>query len=133
MRTIDLEGCARSLLRIVAALLFAEHGLQKLFGWLGGHSAMARMWSEHWVAGILETVGGVMLALGLFTRPVAFLLCGEMAVAYFQAHFPHGFWPIRNGGEPAVLYCFIFLYLCIAGGGPIGIHRTARGKGVRAR
>lgn len=73
-------------------------------------------------------IGGLLIALGLFTRPVAFLLCGEMAVAYFQAHAPKGFWPIQNGGEQAVLFCFIFLYLSVAGGGPIGLDRSARGK-----
>ena len=129
MKKLDWEGYARSALRIVTGVLFACHGAQKLFGLfggLGGHGARAHMWSELWVAGILETAGGLLAALGFFTRPVAFLLCGEMAVAYFQQHFPHGFWPIRNGGELAVLYCFIFLNLCVAGGGPIGLDRRAR-------
>ena len=80
------------------------------------------------VAGVLEALGGVLLILGLFTRPVAFLLCGEMAVAYFGTHFPRGFAPIQNGGELAVLYCFVFLYLAAAGGGPIGLDRAARRK-----
>ena len=70
-----------------------------------------------WVAGMLETWGGLLLGLGLFTRPVAFLLCGQMAVAYFTAHAPQGFWPVLNGGELSVLYCFLFLYFCVAGGG----------------
>ncbi len=131
MRKIDWQGYALSILRIVAGILFTEHGVQKLFGWLGGlggHGATARMWSQLWVAGVLETAGGLLIALGLLTRPVAFLLCGEMAVAYFQSHVPRGFWPIRNGGEPAVLYCFIFLYLVFAGGGPLSADRRARGK-----
>lgn len=131
MRRDDWPGFARSALRVVAGLLFMLHGLQKvlgMFGGLGGHGATARAWSEFWVAGVLETVGGALIVLGLFTRPVAFLLCGEMAVAYFRQHFPHGFWPILNGGELAVLYCFIFLYLCAAGPGPISLDRAWRRK-----
>jgi putative oxidoreductase len=115
----------------VVGLLFMEHGLQKLFGMfggLGGHGAHAPMWSEMWVAGALESAGGALILLGLFTRPVAFVLCGEMAVAYFKSHFPHSFWPIRNGGELAVLDCFIFLYLCVAGGGSLSLDRIVRRK-----
>jgi putative oxidoreductase len=131
MRKIDWQGYARSILRIVAGFLFTLHGLQKLlglFGGIGGHGAMPHMWSELWVAGVLESFGGLLVIAGLFTRPVAFLLCGEMAVAYFRNHFPHGFWPIRNGGELAVLYCFIYLYLCTAGPGPISLDRWVRRK-----
>jgi putative oxidoreductase len=80
------------------------------------------------VAAVLETLGGVLLILGLFTRPVAFLLCGEMAVAYFRSHFPRAFWSIQNGGELAVLYCFLFLYLAAAGGGPFSLDRAVRRK-----
>ncbi len=76
----------------------------------------------------MECFGGLLILLGLFTRPVAFLLCGEMAVAYFRAHFPHGFWPITNGGELAVLYCFIFLYLMTAGAGPLSLDHIIRKK-----
>jgi putative oxidoreductase len=76
-----------------------------------------------WVAGMLELVGGLLIILGLFTRPVAFLLSGEMAVAYFMSHAPRGLWPIANGGELAVLYCFIFLYLFTAGPGPWSVDR----------
>ena len=131
MRRDDWHSYARSVLRIVAGLLFAMHGCQKLFGMfggLGGRGATPHMWSELWVAGILEAAGGALIVLGLFTRPVAFLLCGEMAVAYFRVHFPHGFWPVQNGGEPAVLYCFIYLYLCVAGPGPISLDRMLRRK-----
>jgi len=131
MRKIDWQGYARSILRIVAGFLFTLHGLQKLlglFGGIGGHGATPHMWSELWVAGVLESFGGLLVIAGLFTRPVAFLLCGEMAVAYFRNHFPHGFWPIRNGGELAVLYCFIYLYLCTAGPGPISLDRWVRRK-----
>jgi putative oxidoreductase len=131
MRQDDWTGYARSVLRIVVGLTFSLHGFQKLFGMfggMGGHGATAHMWSQFWVAGVLEALGGVLLILGLFTRPVAFLLCGEMAVAYFGTHFPRGFAPIHNGGELAVLYCFVFLYLAAAGGGPIGLDRAARRK-----
>jgi putative oxidoreductase len=110
----------RSLLRIVASFTFLLHGLVKGLGMFGGmdrHGAMAAVGSLAWVAGWLEIVGGVLLLLGLFTRPVAFILSGEMAVAYFMGHFPHGFWPVSNGGEPAVLYCFLFLYFVAAGPG----------------
>jgi len=129
MRKRDWQGYARSILRIVAGFAFWLHGLQKLlgyFGGLGGHAAPA--WSNLWVAGLIETCAGPLLILGLFTRPVAFLLCGEMAVAYFRTHAPRGFWPIRNGGELAVLYCFLFLYLFSAGPGPISLDRVLRHK-----
>jgi putative oxidoreductase len=131
MRRDDWPGYARSALRVIAGLLFVQHGFQKVFGMFGGvdgHGAMPHMWSEFWVAGVLETVGGVLVVLGLFTRPIAFLLCGEMAVAYFRRHFPHAFWPIQNGGELAVLYCFIFLYLFAAGPGPISLDQVLRRK-----
>jgi putative oxidoreductase len=126
-----LEGRALSLLRIVAGLTFACHGAQKLFGWLGGmggHGATASFGSLLWTAGTLESVGGALIIAGLFTRPVAFVLSGEMAVAYFRQHAPRAFWPINNGGELAVLYCFIFLYLCFAGGGPLSLDRLRQKK-----
>src|SRR5207244_45746 len=104
-----------SVLRMVAGAMFIQHGAQKLFGALGGH-AMPLM-SQMGVGGLLEFLGGILLLLGLFTRPAAFVLSGEMAVAYFQVHAPQGFWPVVNKGEPAVLYCFLFLYLAVAGGG----------------
>src|SRR3954447_14114131 len=108
-------GAMHSLLRVVTGALFMEHGLQKLFGllvdpshpWNGPPPAF----SQFWVAGVLETFGGLLIVLGLFTRPVAFLLAGEMAVAYFTAHAPRSFWPVINGGEHTVLYCFVYLYL----------------------
>jgi putative oxidoreductase len=127
------EPFARSVLRIVAGLTFSLHGLQKLFGVLGGmggHGATAPVFSLLWTAGVLETFGGLLLVVGLFTRPVAFLLAGEMAVAYFRAHQPRGLWPIQNGGELAVLYCFVFLYISIAGPGPLSSDRLFR-KSVR--
>jgi putative oxidoreductase len=109
-----------ALLRIVAGLAFAQHGAQKLFGVLGAKQAVA-ITSQLGLAGVIEFVGGLMIALGLFTTPVAFVASGEMAWAYFQQHFPRGPWPIQNGGELAVLYCFIFLYLSAAGSGKLSI------------
>jgi putative oxidoreductase len=116
-----LEPHVRSVLRIVAGFLFFQHGLQKLFGMLGGlggSGATAESFTLIWLAGILETFGGSLIMLGLFTRSVAFILCGMMAYAYFTAHAPRGFWPILNGGELAALYCFVYLYLSVAGPGP---------------
>ena len=109
-----------ALLRIVAGLAFAQHGAQKLFGLLGAKMTPPLM-SQFGVAGLIEFVGGILIAIGLFTSPVAFIASGEMAVAYFQAHAPQGFWPILNGGEVAVLYCFIFLYFAAAGSGRLSI------------
>src|SRR5262245_17268252 len=108
-----------SVLRIVAALSFITHGVQKLFGVPATDPRPAvALFSQFGLAGVLEAFGGGRLLLGLFPRPVAFVLSGEMAVAYFQAHFPRSFWPLLSGGEPALLYCFLFLYLAAAGGGP---------------
>ena len=104
-----------ALLRIVAGLLFAQHGVQKLFGLLGG--TQQPLMSQMGLAGIIEAFGGLAIALGLFTSPVAFVASGQMAVAYFQAHLPRGFWPIQNGGELAVLNCFLFLYIASRGSG----------------
>jgi putative oxidoreductase len=109
------------------------HGFQKLFGLfggMGGKGATAVLGSLIWTAGFLEAAGGLLLVLGLFTRPVAFLLCGEMAVAYFRQHAPRGFWPILNGGELAVLYCFVFLYLAVAGPGSASLDRVLRKKSM---
>jgi putative oxidoreductase len=80
------------------------------------------------VAGVLELVGGILIMIGLFTRPVAFILSGEMAVAYFTAHFPQGFWPTQNGGEPAALFCFIFLYMAARGAGDFSVDAVLRGR-----
>jgi putative oxidoreductase len=123
------EPYGRSTLRIVTGLLFSLHGLQKLigmFGGMGGNGAHAAFGSLLWVAAVLESAGGLAILLGLFTRPVAFVLCGEMAVAYFRAHAPRGVWPIVNGGELAVLYCFVYLYLFTAGPGPLSVDRLVR-------
>jgi putative oxidoreductase len=105
-----------SVLRIVSAALFIEHGSQKILGFpAGGH--LADVYSLTWFAGWLELFGGALLFIGLFTRPIAFLLSGEMAFAYFIAHAPRSFFPLVNGGDAAILFCFIFLYLAAAGGG----------------
>ncbi|HEX8694011.1 MAG TPA: DoxX family protein [Longimicrobium sp.] len=114
------EEVTLALLRVVAGLLFWQHGAQKLLGMFGGvdgQGATPPLMSQFGLAGVLEFVGGILIALGLFTRPVAFILAGEMAVAYFQVHAPNGFWPIVNKGELAVLYCFLFLYLSARGAG----------------
>jgi len=120
---------ARSILRIVVGFLFSLHGFQKMvgaFGGVNGNGARAALGSLFWSAGVLEVIGGALVVLGLFTRPVALVLCGEMAVAYFRVHAPRGIWPIRNGGELAVLYCFIYLYLFAAGPGPLSLDRFVR-------
>jgi putative oxidoreductase len=124
-----IEPFARSVMRIVIGFTFSCHGAQKLFGVFGGlngHGATAHTLTVLWIAAIIETVGGVLLLLGLFTSPVAFITCGEMAVAYFTVHSPRGHFPIRNGGELAVVYCFVFLYLIFAGGGPLSLDRALR-------
>ena len=119
------EDFALALTRIVVGFLFACHGAQKLFGAFGGHPMLHNPLLL--TAGILEFAGGILIALGFFARPVAFLLSGEMAVAYFKAHFPGGFWPILNHGELAVIYCFVFLYLSMRGAGSVSVDGL-RGK-----
>ncbi len=118
---------ALSLLRIVAGLLFMQHGAQKLFGLLGGFGgtpgATAPLFSIFGLAGILEFFGGLAILLGLFTQVVAFILSGHMAVAYFMAHAPRGLWPIQNEGELAAIYSFVFLFLATAGGGRLSLDR----------
>jgi len=110
-----------TLLRIVAGLLFACHGAQKLFGVLGGNRVP--ILSEFGLAGVIELAGGLMIAVGMFTSIVAFICSGEMAAAYFKAHAPRGFFPIQNGGELAVLFCFLFLYIAARGTGKWGISK----------
>jgi putative oxidoreductase len=107
-----------SILRIVTAVCFILHGTQKLFNWPPAPQPMhVQLMSQFGIAGILETFGGLAILLGVFTRPVAFILAGEMAVAYFQVHFPRSIFPLVNAGESTVLFCFIYLYLCVAGAG----------------
>ena len=125
-----------SVLRLIAGFLFIAHGSQKLLGFPapmpGGPIDMQSLMG---VAGIIELIGGALLLLGLLTRPIAFLLSGEMAVAYFLRHSPTGFWPLVNGGELAVLYCFLFVFFAAAGGGPLSIDAllaARRTRGERA-
>jgi len=109
-----------AILRIVVGLMFVSTGTMILFNYPASPVPIPAfdLLSQTSVGGILQTFGGVAIAVGFLTRPVAFVLAGEMAVAYFQFHFPKGFFPVPNGGQPAVLYCFIFLYLVFAGAGP---------------
>jgi putative oxidoreductase len=119
----------RSVLRVVAAFLFMQPGAMILFAFPTGMppgGGAAHFPSQVWFGGVLELVGGGLLLLGLFTRPVAFLLAGEMAVAYFQFHAPKGFWPVMNGGMDAALFCFVWLYLAAAGPGPWSLDAKRR-------
>ncbi len=111
----------KSVLRMVAGLLFMLAGTSKLFAFPVGmppDGGTAPLFTQIWIGAVLELVGGALILVGLFTRPTAFVLSGMMAVAYFQFHAPGGFWPTVNGGVPAVLYCFLFLYFSAAGAGP---------------
>ncbi len=116
--TSKAEPHLLSAMRIITAFLFMQHGTMKLFSFPGeppfGNPEFLTLF---WWAGVLEVFGGLLVLIGLFTRPVAFLLSGQMAVAYFMVHAPQGFWPIMNGGSLSVFYCFVFLYLAAAGGG----------------
>ena len=114
-----------SILRIIAAFVYGVHGTQKLFGFPAPFP-MPHLPPLFLAGGTIETFGGLLLLLGLFTRPVAFILSGEMAVAYFNFHAPQGFWPLLNEGEGAVLYCFMFLYFASTGGGPWSFDRWLR-------
>jgi putative oxidoreductase len=118
------------LLRVVAGLLFACHGSQKLFGVFGGigepPGTSMPLFSLMGFAGCIELIGGLLIALGVLTSFAAFIASGEMAFAYFTQHFPRGFWPIQNGGELAVLYCFLFLYIAANGAGMWGVWRLRR-------
>jgi putative oxidoreductase len=116
---------ALSVLRIVAGLMFMEHGVSKLFGFPawpahGGPSAF----TLEWLAGVIESLGGLLVALGLFTRPAAFIMSGEMAIGYWMMHAPRSFFPLLNGGDAAVLYCFLFLYFFVVGGGDWSVDRA---------
>lgn len=118
---------ALSMLRAVSGFLFFQHGMQKIFGLLGRDAQ--ELFSLMWAVGVLELVGGLAVLVGLYTRPVAFLLSGLMAVAYFWRHLPRGFWPIENGGELAALYCFVFFFLFAIGGGSYSVDRRLRRSG----
>ena len=130
MRPSPVGPILLSVLRIVAALLFLEHGAVKLLGFPpGSPMPMPAPMTLIWFAGLIELVGGALLALGLFTRSVAFLCAGEMAVAYFMGHAPQGFFPVNNMGDAAILYCFVFLYLSAAGPGPWSVDAVrSRGR-----
>jgi len=111
-----------AILRIVSGLLFAVHGAQKLFGVLGGPAQLSLV-SQMGLAGVIEFVGGLSIALGFFTSIWAFIASGQMAVAYFQAHAPRGLWPVQNGGELALMFCFVFLYIASMGTGKWGVRK----------
>ncbi len=116
-----------SVLRIITGFLFTAHGAQKILCFpVASPHGTPPLFSLIGVAGLLELAGGLLVLAGLFTRPAAFILSGQMAVAYFMAHASRGFWPLLNGGELAVLYCFLFLYLSVAGGGPWGLDRLLK-------
>ena len=136
-----LPGATHALLRVITGALFMQHGLQKLFGllvdpskpWNGPPPAF----SQFWFAGVLEAGGGLLIVIGLFTRPVAFLLAGEMAVAYWTSHAPRSIFPVLNQGDAAILYCFVFLYLFFTGPGPWSLdalmgRETGAGRGLFA-
>lgn len=125
-----LINLAYALMRVVVGLLFAVHGAQKLFGVLGGKVMTGNPLML--TAGIIEFVGGLLIAVGLLTRIAAFLASGEMAVAYFKVHAPQGFWPIQNQGELAVLYCFVFLFIAAYGGGIYSLDHALRRRGAPA-
>jgi putative oxidoreductase len=121
----------QSVLRIVVAFLFVAHGTQKFMGFPSAEASVGvPLMSLRGVASMIEMVGGTLLLFGLFTRPIAFVLAGEMAVAYFMVHAPRGFWPLVNRGEPAVFFCFTWLYFAAAGGGPWSLDALrARSRG----
>ena len=118
------------LLRVVSGLLFCQAGCVKLFGWFGGMPPGTEMTMQLHIGAVLEVFGGIAIMLGLFTRPVAFILSGEMAVAYFQFHQPNGVWPVQNHGGEAVLFCFIFLYMAAHGGGALSVDAARKGGRV---
>ncbi len=120
------ESQLLSVLRIMAGLLFLQHGTTKYLGIPASKMTGVAPLSMSGAAGLIELIGGILIVIGLFTRPVAFVLSGTMAVAYFYAHFPQGFFPMLNGGELAALYCFVFLFIAAAGGGAWSVDRMRK-------
>ena len=126
---INIASATHALLRIGAAILFFQHGAQKLLGWFGGidqAGGTVPLFSLFGAAGVLELVGGVLLVVGLFVRPVAAILVVEMIVAYFHSHMPQGGWPVQNQGELALLYALVFAFLAAHGAGPLSLDRVIR-------
>jgi putative oxidoreductase len=126
MNLADWSPRLLGVLRIVTALLFMEHGAQKLLGFPPSDHGSPELFSLLGVAGILELAGGFFILIGLFTRPIAFVLAGEMAFAYWMAHAPKSIYPALNGGDAAILYCFIFLYLAAAGAGAFSVDESRK-------
>ncbi|HEY1749047.1 MAG TPA: DoxX family protein [Xanthobacteraceae bacterium] len=123
-----LAPYALSLLRIIAALLFIQHGTSKFFGFPSAGMAAPTLFDLEWFAALIEFGGGILLTFGLFTRAVALIMSGEMAVGYFMFHAPHSFFPYINHGELAIMFCFVFFYLIFAGPGPISLDALIWGK-----
>jgi putative oxidoreductase len=120
-----------SLLRIMAALLFMQHGLSKFFGFPSANAPHPALFDLEWFSAVIELAGGALLTLGLFTRVAAFIMSGEMAVGYFLVHAPKSFYPYLNEGELAIMYCFVFFYLVFAGAGPLSLDALIFRKGAR--
>ena len=129
-RPIDLGAATHAVLRIGAGILFFQHGAQKMLGWFGGFGgeagATAPLFTLMGLAGVLELLGGALLVLGLFVRPVAFVLAIEMLIAYAIAHMPQGGWPVQNQGELALLYALVFTFFAAHGAGPLSLDRSIR-------
>ena len=124
-----ISPCVLSLLRIMAALLFLQHGLSKFFGFPSANGPHpTALFDLEWFAALIEFGGGVLLTLGLFTRVVAFVASGEMAIGYFLFHAPQNFYPALNHGELAIMFCFVFLYLIFAGAGPLSLDTLIWGR-----